>query len=362
MRKTRIAKILAASTAATMLLAPATVFADDVTDPGSASSGINGDGSLEGYVNKEVFRVVLPTIQNVNFTLDPQGLLNKADKNTYATGAGAVYFENAKAGGGDPTYSNTSDEIVIYNKSSYDVEVGLSVTMDTGDVTLAAKNDLTTAKTPSLYLGLIKGTDAATAITTSSYDSAAATVTKVPEVDGTTVTKGYQIKANTSAVDGVDKSPNGFWYTYELTSDFADTDAQKISYKLEGACDSKADWSKIDTKAVTAKVAWTITKAGEPSVSGKAYNRQNTENTYTLKNFTGKTIKSLKASNEGNISAAVDVPSTAYTVDSGVTTLKIDGTKSPIGAGAVGKTRYFHVTLDDDSVVTFSVNVTDVAP
>ena len=355
MRKTKIAKIIAASTAATLLLAPATVFAEDVTDPGSASSEINGDGSLEGYVNKDVFRVVLPTIQNVNFTLDPQGLLNKADSAKYPTASGAVYFENAPTGSAtDPTYSDTSDEITIYNKSSYDVEVGLSVTLDTGDVTLAAKDALASAKTPSLYLGLIKGTDAAAAITSASYESAAATVTKVPEADGTTVTKGYQIKANTSAVEGVEESPNGYWYTYELTPGFADTDAQKISYKLEGACDSAADWSKID-KAVTAKVAWTITKAGVPSITGKAYSIQNNANTYTMKNVTEE-IKSISISTDGK-TPALSVPAGAYSVDSGKTTLTIDGSKAGIGQGGVGQVRYLSVTFADDSTAVFSVNV-----
>lgn len=355
MRKTKIAKLIAASTAATLLLAPATVFADDVTDPGSASSGINGNGELEGYVKKDVFRVVLPTIQDVDFTLDPQGLLNKANSTKYPTKAGAVYFENAAAGGGDPSYTDTSDEITIYNKSSYDVEVGLSVTLDTGDVALVAKDALATAKVPSLYLGLIKGTDAATAITTSSYDSAAATVTKVPEVSDT-VTAGYQIKANQTAVEGVDKSPNGFWYTYELTPGFADSDAQKISYKLEGACDSAtdADWSKID-KAVTAKVAWTITKAGVPSITGKAYSIQNTANTYTMKNVTEE-IKSISISTDGK-TPALSVPAAAYSVDSGKTTLTIDGSKAGIGQGGVGQVRYFIVTFADDSTAVFSVNV-----
>lgn len=355
MRKTKIAKIIAASTAATLLLAPATVFAEDVTDPGSASSEINGDGSLEGYVNKDVFRVVLPTIQNVNFTLDPQGLLNKADSAKYPTASGAVYFENAPTGSAtDPTYSNTSDEITIYNKSSYDVEVGLSVTLDTGDVTLAAKDALASAKTPSLYLGLIKGTDAAAAITSASYESAAATVTKVPEADGTTVTKGYQIKANTSAVEGVEESPNGYWYTYELTPGFADTDAQKISYKLEGACDSAADWSKID-KAVTAKVAWTITKVGQPSISGKAYSISNT-NTFTVKNVDSTaTISSINMSKDGTTVAA-SVPASCYSLTG--TTLTIDGTKNTaIGSGGVGGTRYFIVTFSDGTEVKFLVNV-----
>lgn len=356
MRKTKIAKVIAASTAATMLLAPATVFAEDVTDVGSASSGIEGDGELEGYVNKDVFRVVLPTIQNVNFTLDPQGLLNKADSTKYPTASGAVYFENAPTGGGtDPTYTNTSDEITIYNKSSYDVEVGLSVTLNTGDVALAAKDALASAKAPSLYLGLIKGSDAAAAITTPTYDSAAATVTKVPEADGTTVTKGYQITASQTAVEGVEQSPNGYYYTYELTPGFADTDAQKITYKLEGACDASSDWSKIDTTAVTAKVAWTITKAGEPSISGTSYSISGS-NTYTVKNVdSAATISSVQMSADGTTIVG-SLPAGSYSLTG--TTLTIDGTKNTlIGSGGVGKARHFIVTFSDGTVVKFSVNV-----
>lgn len=358
MRNAKIAKILAASMAATMLFSSATVFAADVTDPESASSNINGDGSLEGYVNKEVFRVVLPTIQDVNFTLDPQGLLKKANSTKYTLGPGAVYFANTPSGGGDATYSNTSDEITIYNKSSYDVEVGLSVTLDTGDIALAAKDALANATAPSLYLGLKKDTDAAVAITTPSYESTAATVAAVPEADGTTIQKGYEIQASqTKPADNPDAvaSPEGYYYSYGLTSGFADTDAQKVTYKLEGACDSKADWSGIDTEAVTANVAWTITKAGEPRISGSTFSRSNTANTFAMKNITQE-IKSISISADGT-TPALDVPINAYSVDSTKTTLTINGSTAGIGAAAVGQVRYFIVTFADGSTIALKVNV-----
>lgn len=358
MRKSNISKFIAATTAATMLLTPATVFAADVTDPAAASSSVSGDGSLEGYVNKDVFCVVLPTISDVNFTLDPQGLLAKADSTKYKQSTGAVYFENDPASGStDPTYSGTSKDIKFINKSSYAVEVGLSVTLNTGDVSLSAKDALASATVPSLYLGLIKDTDAAVAITSDSYDSTAATVAAVPEVDGSTVTKGYEITSSSTAIEGVTQSPNGYYYSYSLTSGFADSDAKNVVYKLEGQCDTKADWSKINTKAVTASIAWTIEKAGQPKISGSAYSRSNTANTYTLTNFTGKTISSIGVSVDGT-SVAGTLPTEAYSVDASSTTLTIDGTKnSVIGAGGVGGVRYFIITLDDGTVLKLSVNV-----
>ena len=205
MRNAKVSKILAASMAATMLLTPATVLADDVTDPGLASSGIEGDGSLEGYVNKEVFRVVLPTIQNVNFTLDPQGLLKAADSTKYSIGPGAVYFENAGSSGS--SYSNTSDAIKILNKSSYDVEVGLSVTLDNGDIKLADKAALATANEPSLYLGLTtdtgSGAGTPVAIKSSTFDSSITTVVGVAEA----ATKGYQLTGSKTEIPNVKPSP-----------------------------------------------------------------------------------------------------------------------------------------------------------
>ena len=53
MKNQKIAKLIALATAATMMLAPATAFAADVTDTAGASGSIAGEGQLEGYVNKD---------------------------------------------------------------------------------------------------------------------------------------------------------------------------------------------------------------------------------------------------------------------------------------------------------------------
>ena len=134
MKKAKVSKVIAATTAATLLLSPATVFASDVgdsttsekTDITDANGALDGSGALEGYVDKKVFRIVLPTT-DVNFTLDPQGLLHAAEEDTYGTASGAVYFKNT-ADDGTVTYSNTSDDITFTNKSSYDIKVGLAIT------------------------------------------------------------------------------------------------------------------------------------------------------------------------------------------------------------------------------------------
>ena len=368
MRNVKISKLIAATTAATLLFSTTTVFAADtgdtvdtstdteITDPGNANGELSGSGNLEGYVDKKVFRIVLPTT-NVNFTLDPQGLLNAADEDTYSLGSGAIYFENAPTtDGGSATYSNKSDDIKFVNKSSYAVKVGLAVTLDTGDISLVKSADISSATAPALNLGLLKDADTtATDIDNVSFKSTPASLKAVPEVSDT-VTEGYKLAGSTTDPgDGTPESTNGMYYSYKLTDGYTAGADQTVTYKLTGSCNDVAGWAKID-KAVTAKIAWTVTDATAPSITGTTYSRS-ASNTYALENITND-IKSIEVSNDGKAPIGT-VPTAAYTVDENKTTLTIDGTKNTIiGTGGVGNVRYFIVTFVDNSKLVFSVNVT----
>lgn len=365
MRNAKVSKILAASMAATMLLTPTMVFAadgddttvsSDITDPTKADGELSGSGDLEGYVDKKAFRIVLPTT-NVNFTLDPQGLLHAADEDTYGIASGAVYFENAPTTeGGTASYTNTSDEIKFINKSSYAVKVGLAVTLDTGDVSLVKSADIGTATTPALNLGLLKDTDStAIDIDNTSFKNTPASLKAVPEVSDS-VTAGYKLTGSkTDPGDGTQPSKNGMFYSYKLTDDYEAGADQTVTYKLTGSCNNVAGWAKIN-KAVTAKIAWTVTDATSPGITGATYSRGSATNTYTLENISQE-ITSIGVSADGT-AVAGNLPSGAYSVNDDKTTLTIDGTKNTfIGAGGVGSTRYFIVTFADGSKITFSVNV-----
>ncbi|MEH2950678.1 hypothetical protein [Sporofaciens sp. JLR.KK001] len=353
MRNAKVSKILAASMAATMLLTPATVLADDVVDISQAGGEVSGSGDFEGYVDKNVFRVVLPTISDVNFTMDPQGLLHGADASTYPTEGPAVYFANAPADAGDPTaYSNTSDGIVFVNKSSYDIKVGLAVTLNTGDITLAKAADVASATTPSLNLGLKKDSEDAVDIDSAAFKSAADTVDAVPAK--TDSADGYYVKAEQGNPGEEGVSPNGYKYSYALDDSYTAGADQTVTYKLTGACNDVAGWGNIKNKNVTAKIAWTITDATAPAITGTAYSVSSKTNTYTLENIS-QGITSIGVSTDGT-TVSGNLPDDAYSVASN--TLTIDGTKNTfVGSGGVGKVRYFFVTFADGSKIKFSVNV-----
>lgn len=263
MKRKNFVKLTAMVTAVAVAISPAMVFAADTEsadDATTAGDTINGEGGLEGIVNKDVFKVVLPAVQDTNFTLDPQGLLKIADSTNYGIGPGAIYFKNT-ASDGTITYTGTSDAIEILNKSSYDIDVAFSVKVELPEgVTMAESEDaLTSAKTPSVYLEMKEAEDStATALKVGDNAAAVKKVDGVAEDANNSATgKGYYINADTSGSTRT--------YTYKLGSGFTNTDAKKASYTLSGKCDSISDWSAVnaldaDKKNVKTTIVWSAKK------------------------------------------------------------------------------------------------------
>ena len=249
---------LTAAFAMTLSLAQAALADSD------KSGTITGDSQLEGFIDKNVYDITVPALPEggLDFTLDPQGLLKVADSSKWANGAGSVYFKNAATGGGgSATYSDTSDDIVLINNSSFDIDVKCEVTLEGADegINLVADTaDLTSATEPSLYLGITTDDGAAAAITEATYTTTATTLTAVAEKTGGT--EGYEVVAVTPdpATDETG-SPSGYLYSYALSSGYDPaTDGDKVTYNLTADCDSTADWSAIDTDVMTAKIVWSV--------------------------------------------------------------------------------------------------------
>jgi hypothetical protein len=260
-------KLVAGVLCTSMILGSTMVaFADDTdtdttTLPSEAASLGSGTGTSEGYVVLDVTKVVLPTAATVDYAIDPQGLLNKADGTAYGTEGAAVYFKNGT--GDTATYSDTSDAMTIKNKSSYAVDVAVTVGVKNGSgealsqIKLAEKDALASAKDPSLYLGVLVGTDEKAV--TKDGQTVSATAAAVPVVDGTSVTAGYQLVATKTAKDGVTASASGYYYYYDLTSGYTPGTDQIVSFKLTGATNGVEAWKDV-TETVATSLTYTITK------------------------------------------------------------------------------------------------------
>lgn len=251
MKNARFTKLIAVATMAAMVLTPASVFADDSAEGATSGEGtIYGTGDLEDYVSKEVFRISLPTVSSTDFTIDTQGLLHVASANDYKVEKGAIYFTNAPAVSGDSsTYSSTSDPIEIINKSSFpiDVDVTVKVTPPTGLTMVEEESALDSATAPSLYLAMKEEKDeSATALKSGTNEAATKTLDGVAEGE-----------------DGYVMSVSGDEYSYKLSDTFDVSKAARASYTLTGACDQAADWTALKDESVATETVWTAKKAEE---------------------------------------------------------------------------------------------------
>ncbi len=250
MMKKRFKKFVAVLTATTLLLSTSMLaFAAESEDGATTAGGtVSGNGTVEDYLDKDVFKVVLPAVSDVDFTIDPQGLLGVADKDAYTLGAGAVYFTNVSEN--TTSYSNVSDPVAVGNKSSYDVDVKLTVNLTAAEgITMVdSLDDLEDATVPSLYLAFQEvDDDAATAITEAVTVADAKQVAGIPEAEN-----AYEIVAES---DG----EGGYTYKYVLSDDYEGTPAE-ASYTLTGACDTTADWSAVKDLTVKADLVWSVVK------------------------------------------------------------------------------------------------------
>ena len=238
-------RFLALVAAAAMVLAPCVAFAapgDPVTDS-PATGGDSGEGKVEGWVEKDVFAVVLPTESNqLDFLLDPQGLLyataGKAHGDADFAEGDTLYFEHANG-----SYSATSEAFTITSKSSIPVDVKLDVTVSSSAVGFTTDSAFTGSTNPEIYLALEVSGGAVTPV----EESIAAYTTTLAAVDA----ENFEIVY--ADVTG------GKAYQYKLKDDTPASEFDSISFSLKGASNANADWGELTKITPTVDLVWTVT-------------------------------------------------------------------------------------------------------
>lgn len=250
-------KITAATLTMAMIAASSvTALAEETpADPNSGSLG--GTGTVEGVVNKDVFKVKLPTVAEgattFNYIMDPQGLI-KATAAAAHTGktfkdGDSVYFENVS---GTPTenYSATSDALKITNMSTMAVDVTLEASVAAVDGLIMADSATFEADdvATKLYLAIIGGEGDSAQTKAIKTDSVKVTAQMAAAADGS-----YKVSYNTT--DGE--------YVYDLTDaakaeDYAGFST--YSFKLTGACNTNkdADWTELKDANPEVTVVWSV--------------------------------------------------------------------------------------------------------
>lgn len=363
--KKKLIAVTALAMSCAMLFTPVShaAVADTTADSEDAAQGsASGSGEVEGIINKDIFKVVMPTdadTTNFAFILDPQGLIKATSgdadkKHTESFEANAsLFFKNS-----DGNYSHVSDPLSVTNKSTGIVDVTLTATA--GDLTSAdgaaeaynisladsstfAENDSST----SMYLGLIAGDDDPIALTAK---------------DGATVTKTLDA-APEGAYKTVYDTANSK-YDYVLDSAFDASKFSALTFKMEGACNTNTEAKWVESAAPAVEVAWTLEKhkvaPSAPEAASFVKGKDTTISGISLGSGSLAATKATITMSRTN----------SKTGEYLTTTLPLNGNSVTIpgttwGGAAIGDTRFLKVVFNDTKKTTKYITLTitnDQAP
>lgn len=251
----KLNKSLAVLLAGTMALGMGvTAFAADDT-----SGAGTGAGELEGHVEKSVLKVTLPTDNDTTtfkYTIDPEGLIAATEAakypgTTYNSSTG-VYFQTS-----EKNYTDKSAKLKVTNKGNVDadVTVNVSVASGSGITAMKAKDGFTEAGATELYMGLLVNDDAGIAVVDFGED------------DGKKATKTVGLKGREANFETKYNSESSK-YEYAIKDGVADTEWNSFEFGLEGACNTKGDYSANSFAVPTVTVTWSY--AEHPETGGAA--------------------------------------------------------------------------------------------
>ncbi len=343
-------KIMALAMAGVLMCSPLTAFATEVDDESAAQGNITGSGDVEGIVNKDVFKVVLPTVATgdttFNFILDPQGLIKdtagaKYTGATFDENAKGLYFANPQSDS-SIKYMASSPALTATNKGTVDVDVTLTATADAATlkddtkgytIGLAADDTFASDTTTSVYLALVSGSQ-----------------TSALSADGATITDTLAAAPADAYEVTYDTTDSKYKYGLTAAAQAADyTGFKSIDFNLTGACNTAADWAAAEDAAPSVNVAWTL----EKHIDDLTYDKIKGDNSaITVSTYdTVKSAKLVKFNGVAN-SNALSI-GTNCTVAGNTFTL-VSAWASKITAETV-----ITLTFDDGRTQTLTVNVVD---
>ncbi|MCI8307298.1 MAG: hypothetical protein HFH14_04540, partial [Lachnospiraceae bacterium] len=142
-----------------------------------------------------------------------------------------------------------------------------------------------------------------------------------------------------------------------------ETDGTKLSYAITGACDSKTDWSKVDTSKVDVNMVWTIK---DPTAADVAPTMAVTTGTYSKADGAefaidfGKGTLAATDVKSVTIGGAADSVTGEYkgTATADAAAGKVTVTGGSWASAANGSKKYMKITMNDKATTAFVVELT----
>lgn len=237
---------------------------------GDNDGGQTGDGAFEGTVNREIAKVVLPTVPAgaYDFILDAERLIQETDKMRYgddvnfpaaASDTGVYFLSDEK------TYTNQSAAYTVSNNGAVDINLTVEVEAVTNDaekdVTLVSENiaavdcsdrDNAVDEDAKLFLGLKVGDEAVVPVTKAAKATKTVTLAGKPE--------NYEVSWN--KVDGVDA------YRFVMkdgASDFVTKD-----FHIEGSANYVLTAGDVTAPNLSVTWSWITKKEADEEAAANA--------------------------------------------------------------------------------------------
>ncbi len=375
-------KLVALALAMSMMLGTALpAYAAD-KEQGTSS----GTGAVEGVISTDVFSVVVPTESTsaFNFILDPQGLIAatvtddsssyngktfESDKTLFFPNADDATIEYTKTN----DYSSSSNPLEIMNKSTMEVNVSLSATVDASSLVVGEGATAKSAKLAAddTFKVKVQGEEGEESVDSTEALIYLALVNTTESKTEVITDQGATIKATLDgAADGVYKTQLvGGEYKYAIDEEVVPSDADHaalaakfdtVQFKLTGACNPKGDWTGLADLAPKVSVTWKVranTGPGVENVTGEYANVNTITTDLTTDIFfpDGCTnITNIKYKLNGATTATAMTANTHYTVSGETLTLKATLLKLVYPKGSAECT----VTFGDGTTATFTITLT----
>lgn len=243
---------------ATCLALSGTTMAFGADQTAETSATIDGTGSIEGYVEKDLLVFTAPTTSDVNFKIDPQELLRKTNAADTLDGAALAEGYGSSIMFSTPTanaWATSSQDITVVNKGQFDIDVTVNAKVtgltkdgtDGYDIKMAddSVSDFGDETTISMKI---------TPSTSTLTDTTEATKTPVADdikyLDASE--KGVTVKQKVAAASDnafkIEKGADGK-YKYVFVDDLTTIAFNEVVFNLSGTVNTNANWKNFNNDA-----------------------------------------------------------------------------------------------------------------
>lgn len=312
------------------------------------NSIVGEEGKLEGYVNKKIFSVNVPTndAESLKMIVDPQGLIKDThaaayadlDESAFESNATVFFKRSVLRGGETASMNHLSDTISSANIGTLSANVTYTAEITGAEgITFVSADSALSGNTPSMRV-YFKDEASVEEDTNLMLDNSKVTGTVSTSVNA--LDKSY-FSASYNALDG---------YTYKLTeatSSNAIANAAKAAFHFVAAANAEGDWSAVKSMKPKLTLTWKFEEKKDGEAAAVSLTTTYDSNDRMYKTTLPAAIADVSSITSFKVDGKT-VDSSNYTLNSGKTIVRTtkDGLKAALGVTSLPESFTFTLVID----------------